>query len=183
MAAPFIAGFDIATATGVCDGPVGGKPRVFTWHLDDAGTARPVKLAYFRRLCDQYFTEVKLDAVYFEKALNIRIALKIGASDEQVSLLRGLIGVFESCAANAGIPIIEGIDVQDARQSLTGQRTFDKVAGKSTAKDAVMRVAATMGVSVDDEHQADAYAIWWRAGALHNPRLAHLSTPLFRSRR
>jgi hypothetical protein len=42
-----------------------------------------------------------------------------------------------------------------------------------------MDTARMMGVDVATDHEADAYAVWWYACALHNPRLAHLSQPLF----
>ena len=36
-----------------------------------------------------------------------------------------------------------------------------------------------MGVDIKSQDEADAYAIWWTACAQHNPRIAHLTTPLF----
>lgn len=179
---PIIAAFDVATACGACDGRPGTQPRVWTWHLGDAGASRAYKLAYFRRLVDAYLAEALPDRLVYEKPLNIRIALKLGASDDQVSLLRGAIGVLESCAANAGVPFIEGISVQDARQHLTGQRTFPKArkGQPSLAKQAVMQRAAMLGVACENDNESDAFAIWSMDCARANPRLAHLNTPLFR---
>lgn len=176
---PFIAAFDIATATGGCDGVPGLKPRVWTWFLDDAGKPRAFKLCYFRRLLDQYFGSMKVDAVYYEQPINIRTLMRIGATDETIALLRGAVGVIESCAVHAGIQSVSAVSVQDAREALTGQRTFKRVKGKSTAKDAIVKTATTMGVDVATEHEADAYAVWWYACAKFNPQLAHLSQPLF----
>jgi hypothetical protein len=176
---PFIAAFDIATATGGCDGIVGSHPRVWTWFLDDGGKSRPLKLCYFRRLLDTYFSEVHVDAVYYEQPVNLRAMMRIGTSEDTIAMLRGLIGVIESSAVHHGIQIVEPIAVQAARQALTGKRTFKRVKGKSTAKDAIMDTARMMKVDVATEHEADAYAVWWYACAAHNPRIAHLSQPLF----
>ena len=102
------------------------------------------------------------------------------ASEEQLAFLRGSLGVLESCAAMAGIHCIEGVSVQDARQHFCGQRRFERDAkGKSTAKDAIMDTARMLGVDVATDHEGDAFACWWFAGAKSNPRLAHLSQPLF----
>jgi hypothetical protein len=176
---PFIAAFDIATAVGACDGLVGARPRVWTWFLDDAGAPRRLKLCYFRRLLDEYFGSLHVDAVYYEQPVNLRVLMKIGATEETVALLRGAIGVIESSATHAGIQTVMPVAVQDARAALTGKRTFPKHKGKSTAKDAIMDTARMMGVDVATDHEADAYAVWWYACAMNNPRLAHLSQPLF----
>ena len=120
-----------------------------------------------------------IDAVYYEQPVNLRVMMKIGATDEMIALLRGAVGVLESCAVHAGIKTVEAVSVQDARQALTGKRTFARLRGKSTAKDAIINTAKMMGVDVKTEHEADAYAVWWWSCARHNPRLAHLSQPLF----
>ena len=177
----FIAAFDIATAVGACDGLIGARPRVFTWWLDDAGKSRAVKLCYFRRLLDLYFAEQHVDAVYYEEPMNLRAMMNMGTSESTIALLRGAIGVIESCAVHHGVQVIGGISVQDARQALTGRRTFPRVNGKSTAKDAIIDVARMLKVDVATEHEADAFAVWNYACAMQNPRIAHLNTPLFHS--
>jgi hypothetical protein len=180
---PFIAAFDIATAVGACDGVPGRVPRVWTWFLDDATGGRRFKFCYFRRLLDEYFGGVHVDAVYYEQPVNLRVLMQIGATEEVIAMLRGAIGVIESSATHAGIQTVLPVSVQDARGALTGKRTFPrrKVGKKSvsTAKDAIMDTARMMGVDVATDHEADAYAVWWYACARHNPRLAHLADPLF----
>lgn len=175
----FITALDVATATGICHGRVGATPLTFTWHLDDGGKARPLRLCYFRRRLDQYFDSTMVDAVYYEAPVNLRVMMKIGASDETIALLRGAIGVLEASAVHAGITTVEAIPVQNAREALTGQRTFTK----GTAKAKIIQTAKMLGVAVANEHEADSYAVWWTACARHNPRLAHLITPLFRENR
>ena len=171
-AQPFIAAFDVASAVGACDGVPGRVPRVWTWLLTDASKERPWKLCYFRRLLDEYFGSLKVDAVYYEAPMNLRAMMSMGTSEDTISLLRGAIGVLESCAVHHGIQIVQPVNVQDARQALTGKRTFPRVKGKSTAKDAIMDTARMLGVDVATDHEADAYAVWWYACAKHNPRLA-----------
>jgi len=182
----FVAAFDIATATGACDGVVGATPRVWTWYLDDAGKHRAHKLCYFRRLLDMYFAERSVDAVYYEQPVNLRVMMKIGATEDTIALLRGAIGVIESSAVHAGIQTVEPVNLHAAREALTGQRTFPRVKkGKrsvSTAKGVITKTAELMGVNVATDHEADAYAVWWYACAIQNPHLAHLSQPLFASR-
>jgi hypothetical protein len=175
-----IAAFDVATATGVCLGAPGGKPKTWTWELSDAGDSRPAKLEYFWRLLDGAFSALALDALYYEQPLELRVLMEIGAKDETVALLRGAIGVLEAWAYGAGIRKIEAIPVQAARKALTGRATFPKTTGgKSTAKFAIQRYAHILGVNVETEHEADAFCVWNYACCLNNPRIAHLSTPLF----
>lgn len=186
---PLITAFDVATAVGCCDGRTGVRvPRVWTWRLDDAGKARPYRLAFLRRLLDAYFAEGKPDRVVYEKPMPLGAIMnakpKSGfvVSDDQMMFLRGAIGVLESCAANAGIPLIEGISVQDARQHLTGQRRFERPAKgqPSPAKLAVQRIAGTLGIVCETLDEADAFALWEYDRARANPRLAHITAPLFR---
>jgi hypothetical protein len=121
-----------------------------------------------------------IDIVRFESPLNIRVLMKIGASDETVTLLRGAIGVLEAATAKAGIGDVAAISVQDARKHFLGQATFKKnKAGKSPAKDYVLRQCEILGYKVSTDHEADAVAIFSYASALLNPRLAVLTTPLF----
>jgi hypothetical protein len=169
-ALPHIAAFDIATAVGGCDGAPGLKPRVWTWFLDDAGKARAWKLCYFRRVLDCYFAEQHCDAVYYEQPVNLRVMMKIGATDDVIALLRGAIGVIESSAVHAGIQTVLPVPIHDARQALTGKRTFKRVGGKSTAKEAIQDAARMMGVDVATDHEADAFAVWWYACAQYAPK-------------
>lgn len=180
---PFIVAFDIATATGCCHGRVGSVPLLWTWNLDHDGKARPLRLRYLMRALRTYFAGNEVDAVYYEEPTGLRAMMEIGASEYTIAMLRGAIGVLEAVAIDSEIPIIRAIPVQDAREALTGQRTFSKVAGKSTAKDAVMRTVKMLGVKAENDHEADAYAVWHYACALHNPRIAHLVTPLFMGQR
>jgi hypothetical protein len=179
---PVIAAFDVATATGVCQGVPGGVPAVWTWHLSDGGKSRAYRLCYLRRLCDKYFHSTEIDAVYYEEPVNLRVMMKIGATDETIALLRGAVGVLEACAIHAGIQTVEAVPVQKARRALTGQGTYSRIQGKSMAKEAVMRTVKMLGVEAKNDNEADSYAVWFYACALHNPRLAHLSQPLFLGR-
>lgn len=161
---PHIAAFDIATATGGCDGAPGTRPRVWTWYLDDAGKSRPLKLCYFRRMLDVYFAEQHCDAVYYEAPVNLRVMMKIGATDDVIALLRGAVGVLESAAVHAGIQTVLPVPIHDARKVLTGKRTFKRIKGKSTAKEEIAGAALrVMGLQVETDHEADAFAVWWWA--------------------
>jgi hypothetical protein len=169
----FIATFDVATATGCCDGFAdnGAPPRFWSWHLSDAGDGRPRRLAYLRRFCDAYFLQQRVDEVVIELPLPIVVAARIGSDDSTQLLLRGGFGVVEACAAFAGVPVIRGLDIKAARGHLLGRRTFP--AGE--AKKATMRGCRALGWAVDDDNQADAGALWSLAAAEYNPRLAALT--------
>lgn len=178
---PLIAAFDVATATGVCLGrPSDRKPFVTTWNLREAGKSRPRRLLLFSRLLDSLFKGHSVDIVRYEAPMPIAVANRIGASEDVMLLLRGAIGVLEERACAAGIEDIGSFAVQDARQHFVGRRTFRRGAsGKSAAKEQVMLMCRTLGIEVGDDNSADAVAGWSYCCALANPRIAHLSSPLF----
>lgn len=169
----FIAAFDVATACGCADGVPGQRPRLWTWDLSDAGEGRPRRLAYFRRYLDAYFSEQRVDEVIYELPMNIAtiagmFAKKIFVTNEKaLGLLRGAIGVLECCAAYAGVPIVRGIDVKDARLHLVGQRS---AAGEG--KGAAFRACTALGWEPQNEDESDAAALWSLACGQQNPRLA-----------
>lgn len=107
---------------------------------------------------------------------------KMGTSEEVMLLLRGAIGVLECEAARAEIPDIGSFNVQSARGHFVGARTFKRDAsGRNTAKDAVIRQCAILGIEVHDDNAADAVCGWSYTCGLLNPRLACLVTPLFQA--
>src|SRR5215470_13581612 len=118
-----IAAFDLASTVGGCDGEVGGTPRVWSWHLRDAGKSRPARLLMLRRFLMAYFDEPgpQLTGVVYEAPLPLAVMMKIGASDDTVALLRGLVGVLEMSCEERGVPV-EPVPVQDARHSVLGWR-------------------------------------------------------------
>jgi len=171
----FIAAFDVATACGCADGVAGaGKPRFWTWYLSDAGEGRPRRLAYLRRFCDAYFAEQKVDEVVYELPMGIgtiarmMAAGKFKTSDEVLMTLRGAIGVLECCAAHAGVPIVRGIEIKDARKHLLGRATFKD--GK--AKEMTIRGCRSLGWEVENDNEADAGALWSLAVGQSNPLYA-----------
>lgn len=154
--------------------------------MRDAGEGRPRRLAYLRAFLDCYFKENPVGRVYFEKPMPIAAQVHakkgsgFGASEEQLMFLRGALGVVEACAAMAGIHVIEGVGVQDARQHFCGQRRFARGAdGKTDAKAHVLRMCALLKIPAANDHEADAAAIWSLACAKTNPLVAHLHSPLF----
>ncbi len=184
-AKPVIASFDIATSTGICWGRIGQKvPDLITWNMREAGPWRPARLLLFWQKLEDFFIEqaeiARIDQVWYEAPMAIAVANKIGANEETIALLRGMIGVLELCAMRAGITDIKSFSVQDARHHLTGQRRHGRTkSGKSEGKAEVMRVAHMLGVEVANDNEGDAFAGWSYACGLANPRLAHLVTPLF----
>ena len=170
-----IAAFDIATVTGAADGDSNGKPRCWSWNLKLAGDSRPLKLAMLRDYTDRYLAENKPDAVFYERGLGLAAAMEIGMSDDTMALLRGAIGVVESCAAAARIKRIEAIGVQDARRHLLGPGRIPKGEGKRM----VMERCRMLGWAPKNTDESDALCLWSFGCGLTNPLSAHLSTPLF----
>ena len=173
-----IAAFDIATVTGAADGSPSGKPRAWHWNLKAAGNSRPLKLAMLRDYTDRYLSENKPDAVFYERGLGLAVAMEIGMSDDTMALLRGAIGVVESCAAAARIKRIEAIGVQDARRHLLGAGRIPKGEGKRL----VMERCRMLGWTVKNNDEADAACLWNFGVAVMQPLMAHVSTPLFGGR-
>jgi hypothetical protein len=182
---PVIASFDIATMTGVCWGRVGRKAEVFTWNMRKSGPSRSARLYSFFQHCEEFFAEcalggARIDQLWYEAPMSIVVMNKIGASDDTVALLRGMVGVLEVCAVRAGIRDIKSFSVQDAREHLTGKRRHGRTkSGQSLGKIEVMRVAKMLGVEVANDNEGDAFAGWSYACGLANPRLALAVTPLF----
>ena len=116
--------------------------------------------------------------LYYEEPLNIAVAMRIGASDKVIGMLRGCIGVAESVAGNHGIPI-EPINVHKARRHLCGQFMLPLGKGKET----VMRACRTLGWEPKNDNESDAAAIWALGCAMANPRTAHLTSELFARRK
>jgi hypothetical protein len=172
-----VAGFDLASNVGAADGEPSGKPRTWSWNLGKPGVSRPEKLGRLLRYAERYFSEYRPDALFYEKGLPLGAAFQIGMSEDTVALLRGAIGILEACAARAGVARIEGVEVQKARRHLVGRERL----AAGTGKEAVWKMCRVLGWPVTDMDQSDAAAIWAYGGALMNPRLAHLSTPLFAS--
>ncbi len=170
-----VAAFDIATVTGAADGDPKGKPRCWSWNLREAGDSRPLKLAMLRDYTDRYLAETKPDAVFYERGLRLAAAMEIGMSDDTMALLRGAIGVVESCAATARIKRIEAIGVQDARRHLLGPGRIPKGQGKKLVFDR----CCVLGWTPKNRDESDALALWSFGCGLTSPLSAHLSTPLF----
>jgi hypothetical protein len=170
-----ISAFDIATVTGGADGDPNGKPRAWHWNLKEAGDSRPLKLAMLRDYTDRYLAEHKPDAVFYERGLGLAAAMEIGMSDDTMALLRGAIGVVESCAAAARIKRIEAIGVQDARRHLLGAGRIPKGEGKKL----VMERCRMLGWAPQNNDQADALCLWSLACAKMSPAMAAFTTPLF----
>jgi hypothetical protein len=172
--APVIAAFDLATSTGVCWGPVGGKPNLFTIDCREGGPGRPSRLVYLFDQLEDFFRHHHIDVVRYEEPMAVAVANKIGVTTDTITLLHGVVAILELCAVRARVFDINKFSVQDARHHLTGARRHG---GKG--KQAVLQVCKTLGVEVSNDNEGDAFAGWSYACGLANPRIAHLVTPLF----
>jgi hypothetical protein len=176
---PIIASFDIATKTGLCWGRPGSKPQLASWNMRLAGT-RPARFNLFYEYCIQFFAEEDIDQCWYEMPMGLGSMHKVGASEETIALLRGLVGVLELAAYRSDVRHIEAYTVTAARKHFTGKGTFRNSRSNPRAgKAAVMEVCRMLGVKFEDDDQADAYCGWSFACSLNNPRLAIEVTPLF----
>jgi hypothetical protein len=174
-----ICAFDLATATGCCDGPVGGKPRLWSWYLSDAGPERPRRLHALAEFLNKYFAQEPCDAVVYEAAQTITVMAEIGATDDTVAFLRGAIGVLEErCCAHG--KAVQGLGVQDARASVLGWRINNKKRSGIATKKRVLQDVRVQGIKPETDNEADAWVMWMYACCRNNPRVAIAMTPLFR---
>src|SRR4029077_16738420 len=118
-----------------------------------------------RDYTDRYLDENKPDAVFYERGLGLAAAMEIGMSDDTRALLRGAIGVVESCAAAARIRRIEAIGVQDARRHLLGAGRIPKREGKKLVFDR----CNMLGWAPQNKDESDALALWSLACAKMSP--------------
>lgn len=180
-----ISAFDIATATGVCDGAVGGAPRLFSWFLDDAGKSRPARLLALRQFLCRYFEKEPCDGVVYEAPMPLGVlSQKPGKrgmvmSEANVSFARGAIGVLEMTCAEYKKPV-EAVAVQSARSSVLGWGLNVESRSGINTKARVMRDLKMLKIPFENDNEADAYVLWQYACNLNNPRLALYQTPLFR---
>lgn len=174
MARTFISCFDTATTVGVCDGLLNGKPRMWSWDLRLAGPSRPDRLFMLSEHMAAYFRQNKVDYVFYEHPLALAVLMEIGASEETIQLLRGVVTVIEVEASRANVPV-GSWRVQEARKAVTGHATFTK--GK--AKSEVLKYCQMLGYKPDGDDQADALVGWLYECSRLNPRMQAALTPLF----
>lgn len=180
-----IAAFDLATATGCCDGEPSGKTRLWTWYLRDGGDSRPERLFHMATFLRRYFAQQPCDGVVYEKPIPLGMMNSHPAkggkkgfmlSEDNITFARGAIGVLEMTCAEFKKPV-EGLAVQDARQAVLGwraNRTQEKT------KDRVMREVTTIfKADPENDNEADAWVLHQFACARANPRTALAMTPLF----
>lgn len=178
-----ITAFDLATATGVCDGPVGGEPRVWSWYLDDAGLERPARLCLLSVMLVRYFASQPCDAVVYEAPLPIGVIGErpgkrgMMVSEANVAFARGAVGVLESECSRAGKPVA-AVTVMAARSSVLGWRT--NTTKEKTKARVVRECKLLIKMPVENDNECDAYVCWQYACNKQNPRLAVACTPLFR---
>lgn len=173
---PVLLAFDLATASGLAWGKImDGRPSdLVTWNLRKGGKDRPARFYYFFQMLEEFFMETHVDYVRYEEPMAVATATRIGVNEETISLLRGLPAIVEVCAVRAGIRDIGSFPVLAARRHLLGQR-----APKGEGKQAVMRALRVLGIETSDDNMADAAVGWLYSTAQLNPRVSHLSAPLF----
>lgn len=176
-----IAAFDLATVTGVCDGTVGSKPRLFSWYLADGGPSRPARLAELHRFLGRYFAKEPCDGVVYEAPMPLGMLTskkdkRVMMSEANVAFARGAIGVLEATCHEFKKPV-EALGVMDARACVLGWRT-NRTSEKTKAR--VVREARILGAKdAENDNETDAWVLWSYACARANPRLAVAMTPLF----
>lgn len=119
--------------------------------------------------------------VFYEQPLTLGALIQmtqskkgLQTSDERISFDRGLVGILEAVAFNAGIRHIEAVNLHQARKALTKDWKADKAKVKAYCD--------MLGWHSVNDNESDACCIWNYGCAVSNPRTAHLSTPMFGSR-
>ncbi len=190
-----IAAFDLATATGVCDGAVGASPRMWTWYLSDGGDLNRQHYSFLFDRLISYFDQEPCDRVVYENPRPVaatfgnakptffangtpRPQKRFMTSEATLNHLRGLIGVFELACEKRGKEC-EGIAVQEARKAILGWHINNEKKSGLKTKDRVMRDVKLLGADPDNNNEADAAVLWWYAAARSSPAIAVQMTPLF----
>jgi hypothetical protein len=180
--AMIVCALDLATATGVCDGPVGGRARCWSWYLKDGGDTRPERLLQLAKFLRAYFQKCPCDGVVYEAPMPIGvIAGKPGKrgfimSEDNVAFARGAVGVLEMTCCEFSKPI-DSIRVMDARATTLGWRT--NKTGEETKARVMREVTKVHGVDVESDNEADAWVLWMAACMRADPKLALEQAPLF----
>lgn len=112
------------------------------------------------RNLNEHIREFAPEKVYVERPLNARTCVEIGATDEVVTFLNGVVMVAELVCASRNIPVDSSISPQDARQHFLGRSRFSKAEGKDAGKKASLHRAKMLGWNPEDLDQADAAALW-----------------------
>ncbi len=167
-----IVSFDLATKTGVAYGYIGGRPTLETWKLE--GKTRPYRLYDLQQRVEAFLADNAIDLVGYEKPLPLRALLNIGSLDETIQMLRSCIGIVEAATAKFKLPVATWT-AQEARKGVIGTGKFPH----GLAKKKVMEYAWMLGYRPDDDNQADALIGFLYQSGRMNPRIAHLSTPMF----
>ncbi len=164
--------FDLAGKAGLAHGLIGGRATLETWALK--GKHRPDKLVDLRDRIEAHVAECPVDLIAYEAPLPIMALLRIGSRDGTIQMLRSCIAVVEEVAARHRIPI-DTWTAQEARKKVIGHGRYPR----GLAKKKVMTYARMMRYEPGDDNQADALIGFLYISAKLNPRVAHLSTPLF----
>jgi hypothetical protein len=170
---PVIACFDLGTVTGLAYGTVGSRPRLLTFDLSVV-EGRPRRLLLLDGMVEKFLANHRVDKVFYEKPLNIRTMMKIGATDDVVQMLRGLAAVIEQASARHSLPV-DSWETVRARLSVLGRGRWP--AGK--AKAGVMAGVKILGYSPANHNEGDALIGHLFMSAVLCPPVAYRSTPLF----
>lgn len=171
-----IACFDLATEVGVAWGEPGHKPRLATWSL--ASHNRPDRYLTLAKLTQTFLTKERIERVFYEAPMQLGPMFHRGSNRNVILMLYGTAAVIELSAAWARIEVGTW-EVQTARKAVVGRGTWPK--GKDAAKQACFEFCRMIGHRPADFNQADALIGFLYESALLNPRIAHLSAPLFRN--
>jgi Holliday junction resolvasome RuvABC endonuclease subunit len=159
---------DLGSVTGVCAGEPGARPSCVSWRLPKGGGAEVGAFAaafegYLLAALDNWRPEL----IAFEAPF---LGPKLAGNMDVARRLLGLPMLVELIAHKAGIECVE-IGIGTARKALVGVGRAEK--------SAVITAARRRGFSVQDDHQADACAVWLCAVGMRWPRLIGHYDPLF----
>lgn len=168
---------DLATTTGWAVGPIGGKPVYGSHRIASPGASSPeVFSSFIAWLVDQ----LKVHAprvVAYEAPLAPSI-VKGKTNVNTVRRLMGLAAITEGVSYRMGIFTVLEATVQDVRGHFIGRRNLPGDEGKR----AVIARCRQLGYEPKDDNAADALAGYDYTCAMRNPKLAALSTPLFKGK-
>lgn len=155
-----ILALDLATKTGWCLARAGDPVRVGTHVLPSTGKDIGTFLLRHQHWMEQVFIDHRPELVVYESPI-------LRSGQTQIATLRklyGLAGVTEMVSTARGVPCFE-VNLATAKNLLSGN-------GRASKPD-MIQAARARGVPVEDDNQADAFAVFLCAVKHRSPEHLH----------
>lgn len=181
---PYLLSLDIATVTGVCEGPVGDAPRFQTLRFAaDGDEHEDAFCRALRWIAGRVTSDPRPDAVFVEAPVNpgafigkydpVKRKVKMTTNPDTTIRLMGLWAVIAASVKMRGIRY-ERVDVRTARAEFLG----DGGLKRDEAKRRAFEMCKLLGWSPSTRDEGDAGCVHYYGSVILAPRLAPVVTPM-----